>query len=99
MNRRAFLAAFTGGAAAFALDPERALWVPGKRVISVPAAPNGAPLLLDDQLVMMSQLFWKELEDNLTFSREVLEAAIRPTMVRVPPRFRKRRWNHHVAVS
>jgi hypothetical protein len=34
MNRRAFLAA---AAAALAYDPERALWVPGAKTISVPA--------------------------------------------------------------
>lgn len=33
MNRRSFL---TTLAAAFALDPERALWVPGKKLISIP---------------------------------------------------------------
>jgi hypothetical protein len=33
MNRRAFLASL---AAALALDPERALWVPGKKLISIP---------------------------------------------------------------
>ena len=36
MNRRGFLAALAG-AAAYALDPERALWVPGKKLISIPA--------------------------------------------------------------
>lgn len=36
-NRRGFLK-FLGGAAATAtLDPERLLWVPGQRVISIPA--------------------------------------------------------------
>lgn len=34
MKRRAFLASL---GAAFALDPERALWVPGAKTISVPA--------------------------------------------------------------
>ncbi len=33
-TRRGFLAAVT---AAFALDPERALWVPGAKMISIPA--------------------------------------------------------------
>lgn len=35
MNRRGFLAALLGTAV---LDPERLLWVPGKRLISIPAA-------------------------------------------------------------
>lgn len=34
MNRRSFLASL---AATLTLDPERALWVPGKRLISIPA--------------------------------------------------------------
>lgn len=33
-SRRSFLATLAG---AFALDPERALWVPGAKTISVPA--------------------------------------------------------------
>lgn len=33
MNRRSFLASV---AAALVLDPERALWVPGKKLISIP---------------------------------------------------------------
>lgn len=40
MNRRGFLASLGIGAAAFALDPERALWVPGAKTISVPAVPD-----------------------------------------------------------
>lgn len=37
MNRRAFLAALAGGVAAGAsLDPERLLWVPGRKLISIP---------------------------------------------------------------
>jgi hypothetical protein len=40
-DRRGFLRALGGGFAAFALDPERALWVPGKKLISI-AAPRVA---------------------------------------------------------
>ena len=36
LNRRGFLTAAMSAAGAFALDPERALWMPGKRLISVP---------------------------------------------------------------
>lgn len=36
MNRRGFLGALAAGAAAFAIDPERALWVPGAKTISIP---------------------------------------------------------------
>lgn len=36
MNRRGFLSLFGAVAAAAALDPERLLWVPGAKVISIP---------------------------------------------------------------
>jgi hypothetical protein len=39
MDRRAFLRTLTGGAVAatfVSFDPERALWVPGKKLISIP---------------------------------------------------------------
>lgn len=36
MNRRGFLGALAASAAAFALYPERALWVPGAKTISIP---------------------------------------------------------------
>jgi len=35
-TRRAFLGSLAAAAAAFALDPERALWVPGAKTISIP---------------------------------------------------------------
>ncbi len=37
MQRRSFLGAIAGVLAGAALDPERLLWVPGKKVISIPA--------------------------------------------------------------
>ena len=37
MNRRAFISSLIGTAGAFALDPERLLWVPGRKLISIPA--------------------------------------------------------------
>ncbi len=36
MNRRGFLGALLGTAAGLALDPEKLLWVPGKKLISIP---------------------------------------------------------------
>lgn len=36
MNRRGFLSGLLGGAAALTLDHERVLWVPGKKLISIP---------------------------------------------------------------
>ncbi len=36
MNRRGFLSSLIAGAAALSLDPDCALWVPGKKLISIP---------------------------------------------------------------
>jgi hypothetical protein len=44
MNRRGFLATLIAGAV---LDPERLLWVPGKKLISIPKPP-----LVDPRLVI-----------------------------------------------
>jgi len=40
MNRRLFLRGLMGGAAALTMDPERLLFVPGRNLISIPAAPR-----------------------------------------------------------
>jgi hypothetical protein len=39
MKRRAFLATLAAAAAGLALDPERALWVPGAKTIFLPTPP------------------------------------------------------------
>lgn len=36
MNRRGFLSTLLAGAATVAADPERLIWVPGKKTISIP---------------------------------------------------------------
>jgi hypothetical protein len=36
MNRRGFLGALFGSAGALVVDPERALWTPGAKLISIP---------------------------------------------------------------
>lgn len=38
MDRRGFLRSLLTGAAALTLDPERLLWVPGAKTISIPKA-------------------------------------------------------------
>lgn len=40
INRRGFLSALLGTASALALDQEKALWIPGKKLISIPKAPE-----------------------------------------------------------
>ena len=41
MNRRAFFSLLAGVAATAALDPEKLLWVPGKKLISIPNPVSG----------------------------------------------------------
>ncbi len=36
MNRRLFLASLIGSASAAIIDPDRLLWVPGRKLISIP---------------------------------------------------------------
>ena len=43
LNRRGFFGLLGGAVAAITLDPEKALWVPEKKLISIPK-----PLVLDD---------------------------------------------------
>ena len=45
MNRRGFLGALLGAAAGLALDPEKLLYVPGKKLISIPNAAITEPTL------------------------------------------------------
>ena len=47
LSRRQLLAALAG-AAAIAADPERALWVPGRKLISIPK-PRGNVIITGDQ--------------------------------------------------
>lgn len=51
MNRRGFLSALIGFAATATLDPERLLWVPGQKLISIPA-PSMDFLNVDQLLVV-----------------------------------------------
>lgn len=48
MNRRGFFGALAAIAATATLDPERALWVSGKKLISIPAPPR---LMTVDQML------------------------------------------------
>ncbi len=77
MNRRAFLAALIAGAT---LDPEKLLWVPGKKLISIPPPRQWVVDLMQQRiseaLAQMRQegLFalwrdgeWRTLPDNFRF--------------------------------
>lgn len=60
MNRRGFIGALA--AAAFALDPDRALWVPGAKLISIPAPRLRVP-------VRMLDMGWLSWEDDFRIRR------------------------------
>lgn len=52
MNRRGFLAALGGAAAGLLVDPEKLLWKPGEKLISIPK-----PLVLPPPRIPQKQLF------------------------------------------
>lgn len=58
MNRRGFLGAMLGAVAGATLDPERLLWVPGRKVYSVPK-------LRDVNFEMIAELYVKPAMLNL----------------------------------
>ncbi len=47
MDRRGFLAGIGAAIGGAFLDPERALWIPGKKVFSIPAPADGIHLVFD----------------------------------------------------
>jgi hypothetical protein len=65
MNRRGFLGAIAAAVAGAALDPERALWVPGAKLYSVPA-PVVAPV---PSLTVVGA--WFQVGDVLTFGEDL----------------------------
>jgi hypothetical protein len=57
MNRRSFISTLLGTAASAAVDPEKLLWVPGAKTISIPKAALGlkgryAVVVLRDEIVV-----------------------------------------------
>jgi hypothetical protein len=78
MTRRAWLSLLAGAV----LDPERLLWVPGRRVISIPA-----PAVMDHSWDDWS---WDEINEvTLQYLREslVMEDFFKPSVLRVDGRF------------
>lgn len=69
LNRRGFLGALLGLAA---VDPERLLWTPGKRLISIPPAPviirYRAELIVPEWI---TREVLRSLKENLRFCWEV----------------------------
>jgi hypothetical protein len=57
MNRRGLLGAALG---AFVADPERLLWVPGKKLISIPKAPMSGY----EEIQLMLRTGWQLMNDR-----------------------------------
>jgi hypothetical protein len=57
MNRRRFFGSLAAIAAAAALDPERALWIPNKKLISIPA-----PRIMTDRVEVYDNRTYKLVE-------------------------------------
>jgi hypothetical protein len=66
MNRRGFFGAIAGIVAGATLDPERLLWRPGAKLISIPAPTNQ---LLTVELLSRECL--AALKQSLVFARQV----------------------------
>lgn len=64
LNRRGFLGSMV---AAFALDPERALWVPGAKTISIPKTSQNV-IIMPDELVAC---YLANLHSNLVLARRI----------------------------
>lgn len=69
MNRRAFFGVLAAGLVA-AADPERLLWVPGRKLISIPKPPpsSGIDYSLGPPLTIVE--FWYK-RDGVVYRREV----------------------------
>lgn len=74
MNRRSFLSTLLGGATTLALDPERALWVPGAKTIFIPPAPRTL-ITLEDWARHRAALdpHLRRIVELLTQSNEIID--------------------------
>lgn len=68
MNRRGFLGMLGMSAAALALDPERLLWVPGKKTIFVPS--------VVEPVQVVSQLAGLDMRTGMLVTWDQIEAVI-----------------------
>lgn len=75
MNRRSFLAAIAG---AFAADPERLLWIPGAKTISIPA-----PRVRYVTYSMLGQISTPQVIYNASLSQPAEIIAKAPYKVRI----------------
>lgn len=86
MNRRAFLASLAAAIAAPAVDPEKLLWTPGAKLISIPKpAPmawppafSPAPLLFHSISLRFEEIVWVTLatpEEVAAYNQQSLDRA------------------------
>lgn len=62
VTRRGFFGLLAGAAAGFVADPERALWVPGRRLISIPRPSIGNRYVPED---IVSRMVLVALQNQL----------------------------------
>lgn len=81
MNRRVFFATLTAGLAA-AADPERLLWLPGRKLISIPALLPPCPFRITwhepsdaAQAAVLDRLLQSRWRSDLDFQRVFREAS------------------------
>jgi hypothetical protein len=63
LSRRGLLGLFAGAAAAVVIDPERALWVPGKKLISIPNPSNAEILAAVNEITKQQQFIINSFRD------------------------------------
>ncbi len=84
MNRRSFLSLLTGTASALMLDPERVLWVPGTKAISIPS-----PHVVSDYdvIMVMQEILRPEMEIIFMSRSTMWEKYFGTVKTYHPPRF------------
>lgn len=70
MNRRGFLSSLIAGGLSAAIDPDRLLWEPGKKLISIPKASDHPA----DEFVAAWVRYTKERERILNAIQDVIRA-------------------------
>lgn len=73
MNRRGFLGAIAAAVAGATLDPDRALWVPGRKLISIPAPLRGGENIFNadnpGNFLLAARIFYHESTVALAFAQ------------------------------
>ena len=93
MNRRGFLGFLAGVASTAVLDPERLLWVPGAKLISIPA-PVVVPQFIGEPHWSVAPVLNGELKDWFErFTGEYFAAETEGERLRTLDRYCAGRWD------